>query len=175
MNTSEQVEEHLTRMTSPSLIEGPHRAALRAELLAHSKQARRSSRIRTRIAVVFAAMCVGAAGWAAQEFWRTYIVEHERGPEIVLPDGTVGVTERAVSITSNDPNFSREQADRKWAAMKAAIDAGDYALTEVREVENGLLVYLYEIYLDTGEVVSLGSSVPLGSEELDGGDQQESE
>ncbi len=162
MRTENELAELLGNTARPSLVEGPHRAALKARLMTFSRKESSSMTMRKGIVLLSILVGAGAMAWAAQQAWRVFIVHESdaHGPLVVQADGKVRAGASMVSVTSNDPNFTQAKADEQWAKMKQAIAEGKYRLRETKET-NGTLVYLYDITLPDGKVVGFGSNRPM--------------
>ncbi len=162
MRTEDEFEELLGNLARPRLVEGPHRAALKAKLLTTCRKESSSMKIRKVIILLSILVAAGAFALATQQTWRNFMVYRSgpHGPVVVQPDGKVGAAGSAVGVLSIDPNFSQAQADQQWAKMKEAIAEGHYRLRTTKET-NGVTVFCYDITLADGKVVGFGSSRPI--------------
>lgn len=167
MRTETELDELLGNPAGPSLVEGPHRAALKEKLITTSRKAS-SPMTKQRAGIILASILAGAGAvaWATQQAWQTYIVEESDTHVLdVQPDGKVLAGRSMVTIKSSDPNFSQAQADEEWAQVKQAIAEGNYRLRATEET-NGVVVYLYNITLSDGTIVGFGSSRPMEESEF---------
>jgi hypothetical protein len=141
MRTENELDELLANLARPSLVEGPHRAALKAKLLATSRKESSSMKIRKVIMLVSILIGAGAVGLATQQAWHHFIVQRSgpHGPVVVQPDGKAGAAGSMVGALSNDPKFTQAQADEQWTKMKQAIAEGHYQLRTTTQT-NGVTV-----------------------------------
>jgi hypothetical protein len=129
----------------------------------------KTRQLKWAVVVSLATLVIVSAGWAAEEVSsgkpRGVVVEREIGPakKIRNRDGSMSVVGngRMISTSSNDPNFTQEDADRKWQAMKKAIDKGNFKLIGTKRAPNGEKFYRYRVTLEDGTTESIGSNVPM--------------
>jgi hypothetical protein len=167
MSSDYDLEKLLTRTPGPRVVAGAHRADLKARLL---QSMRKERPVKTMWKPLLVACCVAlllaAGGWAAnQAYMRFFVVEESQGEveTVVNPDGSVTgtSTSRIVSVGSDDPEFTEEDAHRRWAQTKQAIDQGKYTLVKEEEIEPGLTAYTYRVVLEDGSTRSYATNKPL--------------
>lgn len=151
MRHDNDIEQFLCEMPGPRVVAGSHRARLWEELR-NSKCEEQPSMMRVTLkrTIVFCcavAMLVGT-GWGAYEacckiFW---IDSH-------------------TAVSSNDPNFTQEDANQLHAMVQRAIAAGNYTLVRSEEIEYApgekTQCYVYKVLLENGNTESYGTSEPL--------------
>jgi hypothetical protein len=171
MSSDDHLEDLLARTPGPRVLAGSHRAGLKARLL---RSMRKERPVKTMSKRLLVACCVVgcivlllvAGGWAAnQAYFRFFVVEESQGEveTVVNPDGSVTATStaRCVTVSSNDPEFTEEDAQRHWAETKQAIDQGNYTLVKEEEIKPGLTCYTYRVVLEDGSTRSYGTNKPL--------------
>jgi hypothetical protein len=160
-------ESVLAHMPRPQVVAGAHRSDLKTRLLESAAQPRaRVATRRPRWAMV--ACCVTllltASGWAAHVACLKYFVVEESQDDVqVMPDGSVLSTSSVVSVSTDDPTMTRQDADQHWQATKAAIAQGNYVLMDVSRNASGEICYCYAVLLEDGASIGFGTPHPLPS------------
>ncbi len=70
-------------------------------------------------------------------------------------------TGKIVTISSDDPGFSKGKADEQWREIQALIGKGQFELSETLKEESGTTTYLYRFVLSDGARLCFGSDLPL--------------
>lgn len=162
MNDDPRWDDLFQNAPAPRVRESVHRARLKNQLLHEFRKEQSIVKTRYSRKQVFVYTCLlafffAAASWASYEYgFKMFIVEKEI---IQLPDGSMqGVY--TCTVTSNDPDFSQEVADRQFKEIKQLIAQKNYQFLEEKEVD-GRKIYLYNFTLADGTVICHGTSEPL--------------
>ncbi len=106
-----------------------------------------------------------AGGWTAQKVHKSFIVSEEvlMEEEFTNPDGSKGSYRQTCSttISSDDPDFSEEKAQKYHQEIQDLIAKGKYQFIDVKELDSGEKVYLYKFTLSDGEQFAYGARSPL--------------
>jgi hypothetical protein len=129
----------------------------------------KTRQLRWVVAVPLVMLVFISAGWAAEEVSsekpRRFVVNDGAGPakKVRNRDGSMsyGGNGHTSSMSSDDPNVTQEDADRKWQAMKKAIDKGNFKLIGTKRSPNGEKFYRYRVTLEDGTTQSVGTNVPM--------------
>ena len=116
-----------------------------------------------------AAACAGtlllvAGAWGAQEVFNRFIFHEEPvSRTLTRPDGTETHLSSSSSFTvsSDDPNFTEDDARQRYEGIKKAIDEGTAELVEIKQTELGTSAYIYKATLEDGQEVTWASGRKL--------------
>ncbi len=167
MEKFDDIERVLANTPKPKIIEGPHRLYLRQSLI-HQIQKEEipmsawSKNLKWACCLLLIAV---AGGWTAQKVHKSFTVSEEvlMEEEFTNPDGSKGIYSqtRSTTISSDDPDFSKEKAQKYHQEIQDLIAKGKYQFVDVKELDSGDKVYLYKFTLSDGELFMYGTHYPL--------------
>ncbi len=175
MDETRDVEELFAETAGLELVEGEHRAHLEARLVRQiSKEDPEMPRRNRRIAwAICALFVVAATAWGLSELRKAFeFVTNEVVDRkvIEMPDGSEVVYTRSVArtvvITSDDPEYTEEQARQWYEEVERLIAEGEKGeLVRVEESASGGKSYVYRLVLPDGAEATWARGTPLGENE----------
>lgn len=172
MGSQDDTEKLLAATAAPEVVEGPHKEALRRDLLRRlaaspvagaGGMAMGSRRRRLAWACLLALIVAGTA-WAAQKAVRAFKVHTELG-EVTVSSREGPRTYRVSqsgTVVSDDPEFTQADAEREAREIRRLIAEGKCELVEVVDSAFGLKTYRCKVVLANGTEKTVGSSYPPG-------------
>ncbi len=166
----EDIETILADTQAPMVANGSHRARLKRDLLGSLQEQETAvwtCKRKVAWACCIALVVLAATAAAAHKVLKSFEFFEEGPTEDVVttsPDGTKShwqvSTSRSTNISSDDPDFTEEDARRQYEECKRAIAEGTAKLVEVKEREDGLKIYIYKITCSNGKVVTWATNTP---------------
>ncbi len=169
MKNDHDIENVLAQTALTSVVPGSHRRRLKQELFEQMQTKEKRMPVRRFVfatrGMKIAAACAGtlllvAGAWGAQgvfEVLNRFVFHEEPVTKTVTrPDGTETALSSSSSFTvsSDDPNFTEEDARQRHEGIKQAIADGKAELVETKQTELGTTAYIYKATLEDGQEVT---------------------